>query len=433
MKNKIFLFYIIFIFFISIVQAQEAAQEAEQENNDLWGSGGYYLESYRKKSMDAEGINRWFNTQYVYLGLNYRFLNSMEATADIMHYLTPAPGFNDPLISIQKLYISTTVSDWLCLTFGKQRLKWGTAKVYNSIDKLQAVVNPYDTRQMLEGVPGINAEYFISEWLGFSVFAIPREELRRTGFAGRFDLVLLDTDIGLGVIKYNFDHIKAITQSGLETETKDRYAWFFDIKRYFGSVGVYSELEYRTTREKEYAFFNGVEYNLNNKNTARNNVYRVTAGMDFPFKISGRSDMTLSMEYFYNSEGFSENEALEFYKNYKTHIPAVSFNSPVIKTPMLLPSDFSRYGTFRKHYYFLSFSGIQIIFNKMWFSLSSLGNLETLSCSFQPEFLFKIDNLVFINLNYNYYHCFKNEDKYPSELNFFDRNQSLALSVNISF
>ena len=97
-------------------------------------------------------------------------------------------------------------------------------------------------------MPGINAEYFATEWLGISVFAIPQEELRWSRFAGRFDLVLFDTDIGLGVIKYNFDHIESIAATGLKTDTRDRYAWFFDMKRYFNIFGLYAEFEYRNSR-----------------------------------------------------------------------------------------------------------------------------------------------------------------------------------------
>ncbi|UCG70616.1 MAG: hypothetical protein JSV09_06255 [Thermoplasmata archaeon] len=422
MVNRVYIFILIILLCVSTV----ANSEMEPR---IWGEIGYILEGDRIKSGHEASLpdftpgekvdesDRWLSTQSAYLELNARVSNRMFVAFDTDLSLsgTDRGTFDNTL---KQIYVSATVSDWCMLVFGKQRLKWGTAKVFNAIDKLEEVLDPFSDRRFREGLAGVKSVLIPSEWFSLSLVAMPETELGSSRFATRFDFLVLDTDIGFGVIKYNFDHLIKDPISPTK-ENSDRYAAFFDIIRYFNNFGLYFECEYRTSREMEYAFMNPNNiYDRFYGFDSKDSVFRVSTGAHY--RIERALKMDLLLEYFYNSEGFYDDEAKDFYKAYKDHYPEV------------LPENFGQFGSFRRHYLYLGLQNIEVTDN-LNIGISATANIETLFFNFKPEMEYDIDNKIFISIEYDLFHQYRDGEKYPSLFNFMDRNNSVKLSVTTSF
>jgi hypothetical protein len=160
-------------------------------------------------------------------------------------------------------------------------------------------------------------------------------------------------------------------------------------------------------------------------------VYRNTIGMDLPVKIGGRSDMQFIAEYFYNSEGFTPQEAWYFNRRMEQH--RYYSRAQGYAFPMMLPRDFTRFGTFSRHYFCAGITGIEIIGNRVWAGMVTIGNIEPRLVIFRPQLNFKIDNIVFIDIYYSYMARFRDTEAYLSEYSYSNINNSLALFVNASF
>ncbi|MEJ2663618.1 MAG: hypothetical protein P8107_06190, partial [Spirochaetia bacterium] len=232
----------------------------------LWGEIGYILDLDRIKEGNesalsgkndgdrVDEIDRWLAGQTAYISMYFSYHNLLELGSDFTLDLNDLTSTSLPDL-VKVLYISASPTSWCNITFGKQRLKWGTARVFNAIDKLETINDPFGIRSLREGVSGVKAVFTPLDWLGLSLLALPESELRWSRFAVRLDLLFLEIDAGLGVIKYNYSNLESIDTSGTPaaiTSDLDRYAVFFDAIRYFDNFGIYTEFELRWSRENEY-------------------------------------------------------------------------------------------------------------------------------------------------------------------------------------
>jgi hypothetical protein len=136
--------------------------------------------------------------------------------------------------------------------------------------------------------------------------------------------------------------------------------------------------------------------------------------------------MNIILEYFFNSEGFTNSEALRFCSFYRT----ASAGNP--DGTHLLPENISRFGYFRRHYLFFGLTDIEVRGN-VTLGLSILSNLETAFFTFMPEAGFNINSKIFFSFKYNYYCQFTDEDQYPSLYNFIKNDNSLVFRVKVSY
>jgi hypothetical protein len=407
----------------------------------LWGEIGYILDLDRIKegsesalegksdNQEVAEIERWLANQNAYTSLYFSYGNILEAGSDFTLDLNNLASTSLPEL-VKVLYVSTSPTDWCNITFGKQRLKWGTARVFNAIDKLESLNDPFGLRTLREGVSGIKAVFTPVDWLSFSILGLPENELRWSRFAGRLDFLFLDIDAGIGVIKYNYSRLKSIdetsTPESAVTSRLDRYALFFDAIRYFGSLGLYVEFEYRYSGENAYAFKDLTAHydSVSGDDLLNTPVIRLTCGLSYTLEQSPY--FTVMAEYFFNSEGFTNAEAKKFYRSFGLH------HTLYPDDPIFLSPNFGTFGNFRKHYFCLGITGLQAT-NFLSLGLLVLSNPETMAFNFMPQATVDINKTVYITVKYEYFYQFLDKDQYPSELNFIDFNSRITFSVSTNF
>lgn len=409
-----------------------------EDKHTIWGDAGYILKLNRiaeekegaipgKEDKNAtEEIERWLFNHLVYISFNYRYSNIFELGTDFSIILDDLEK-NTINSIIQELSCKVSPADWVMFKFGKQKLKWGVSNVFHPIDKLEVYSDALAVRQVVEGLAGIKVTFIPFEWFSISAVILPELQMRYTRYALRFDFTLPgEVDLGIGGIKYDIKHMYDIDDGDILTERLDRGAFFIDLVKYFGNFGLYSEFEFRYSRENEYSFIDDTgEFQLyTNNNFEKTPVFRVTGGINY--KMRNKPFMNVALEYFFNSEGFNSQEAKDFYSRYKYHEKYYS------KDEMVLPFQFDNFGNFRRHYLYLGLTGIEPI-NFFSLDFTLLANLETASFIFTHGFTFNINKSIYIGLSHDFYFQFTNKDEYPSELNFNKANHVITLEVSTSY
>lgn len=422
----------------------------------IWGEAGYlvnyerikkgheYLIPEYNENDTLKEIERWRVDQKGYLTLNFRYDTYLDIVSDFTIPLSDEDS-SEISTTVQELYLTFFPSYRTSFRLGKQRLEWGSSKVFNSIDKLEDTPNPFSTRVIEEGLSGIKTVLMLSEIISFSILILPESELRWSRFALRGDFLLWDTDIGIGLIKYNLNHLDSFKVDNEKViiddfhvnnydtvnievlpSKRDRFAGFIDLARYFGNYGIYSEFEYRYSRENEYAFFDSSKekYIRNEEDFLSHHVFRLTTG--FHYEMSKKPFLRFIAEYFYNSEGFTNSEAKRFYKKYIDH----KMKRPDL--PMILPQQLRIFGNFRQHYLYLGLLDIELK-DYMSLGFSLLSNIETFAFNFAPEITLNIDKTVFINIKYDLFHQSSDNNENPSYLSLYEIDQRVTLSVKTNF
>jgi hypothetical protein len=411
------------VIFAVIICFQLAAQNETPDTPRIWGMSGYALELNRSVTGNSstDEIDRWKFKQSVFVKLNFRLSNRFFSTFESDFHMT-GTEINTFDNDIRQFYITAIPVSWLSLTLGKQRLKWGTARVFNTIDKLEDAGNPFSAEELSEGIAGIKSIIMPADWLSLSLVIKPETELKWIRAAFRFDFLLNNTDLGIGIIKYNFNRI---TQDSVCYDKQHRAAVFFDVVRYFGSIGFYSEVMFRYSREMEYAFETlPGSYSFNDPDFENTPVFRTACGIHYQMPVKPK--MNIILEYLFNSEGFTDSEAEKFWSLYKT----ASAGNP--DGTHLLPDNLYKFGYFRKHYLFFGITDIEIQ-DSLSLGFSVLANLETAFFTFIPEIGFNINRKIYFSLKCNYYCQFTDKDDYPSLFNFIDNNYSFIFKVNVSY
>jgi hypothetical protein len=151
--------------------AQSLAQSARQR---IWGGAHYTAVG---DDASAATFDQWQVTQEAGLSLNFRSDSGVEVLGDFVVPINPDLDVS-PNAVIQQLSLRFSPSDLVTLIVGKQRLNWGTAKIFSAIDTLEVRANPLDVRSVLTGVSGIKAAIIPNEWLSLSLIMLPAEDLR---------------------------------------------------------------------------------------------------------------------------------------------------------------------------------------------------------------------------------------------------------------
>jgi hypothetical protein len=399
----------------------------------LYGDSGYLLNLYRVRQDheaaipeqedgdDVDEIERWLFDQLVYLSLSLQYSNVLEVHGDISTpLLWQQAGIVEP--SLQQLYLTLLPTDWLSLVLGKQKLQ----------------------RILQKGVNGLKIVLIPTEWLGLSLLGMPDEELRWFKAAFQCELLIEETEIGFGAIKYNHNHLQDMTISWQEEDFTvqmddkqyDRLALFLTFINFFGDLGIYSEFEYRYSREREFAFIdddfdmaavmtgNPYSYYTRGDGFLDNNIFRITAGLHY--LLPQPPYLNVIIEYFYNGEGFTRSQAIDFIDRYQYHMDNYAH------LPFTLPPALNRFGSLRQHYLFFGLTDINAT-DYITLSLSSLANLESLALILVPEISIQINEIIFMNLKYEWLHQFLDKEEEPSDLYFVPMDHRFSLGVNTSF
>lgn len=231
------------------LSGQEFPQQSEEPPLTASFAADYRYASYLP---DEDAGDRWRSAQTASFEVNTRkgslFAFSARVETD------GSAGGLDPDKAIETLSLSFSPIPALTLTAGKQNLQWGTARAFSSITRLAPPVAPLDPERSSRSVTGVRADLIPAWWLSLTAAALPGAAPgsptdEATG-ALRAELLVLDTDIGVGIIS------QTATDGDRETAVSG------DAARFFGFFGIYGEGQYVIDGEKDTAATCGLRFDI---------------------------------------------------------------------------------------------------------------------------------------------------------------------------
>jgi hypothetical protein len=226
--KKISFFLLLFSFAFTILAAQE--MEAEKKLETKLETGFAYT-AY-EPSIDST----WFTKESLYLDFTLTSGNILKANGFLEAVYDESEESKsltaEELIKelIKELSLSWMISPSFIATVGKQKLEWGVARAFPSIDSLEALtsVSEPSEKAIPRGLTGFKLDVIPSWFWSFSLLAVPEPRLRESILACRFEFLVLDADISFGAIR----------------SVKDRNeepAFFIDAAWFSDFIGFYSE------------------------------------------------------------------------------------------------------------------------------------------------------------------------------------------------
>ena len=154
--------------------------------------------SYSFTAWEGSGVD-WQGQQSATLGLVGRWGSSLLLEGQLV-----APFERSSLVAddlLKQLALTWNLNSWSVVTFGKQRLKWGSAKVFSAVDGLEPAYDPLHPRAARDGVTGVKAEFLPNDWLSLAALALPTATLTDSKLAARADILWDEWDLSAGVIR----------------------------------------------------------------------------------------------------------------------------------------------------------------------------------------------------------------------------------------
>lgn len=223
--KKISFFLLLFSFAFTILAAQE--MEAEKKLETKLETGFAYT-AY-EPSIDST----WFTKESLYLDFTLTSGNILKANGFLEAVYDDENKAPEPLTAeelIKELSLSWMISPSFIATVGKQKLEWGVARAFPSIDSLEALtsVSEPSEKAIPRGLTGFKLDLIPSWFWSFSLLAVPEPRLRESLLACRFEFLVLDADISFGAIRSVKD-------------TNEEPAFFIDAAWFSDFIGFYSE------------------------------------------------------------------------------------------------------------------------------------------------------------------------------------------------
>jgi len=397
--------------------AQALAQSTTQRS---WGEA-YYLTVGNDAS--AATLDQWGVTQEAGLSLNFRSDSGIEVLGDFVVPINPGMDIS-PGAVIQQLSLRFSPSDLVTLIVGKQRLNWGTAKVFSAIDTLEVRANPLDVRSVLTGISGIKGAIIPNDWLSLSFVVLPADELRWSRGAARIDFLAEDLglDLGLGVVKYAYldrNVAPAATPGKL-----DHIAVMSDGAMSAGSLVLYEEVQLRWGRETGYQF--PAMPGFADLGGADRLILRGVGGAMLQVDLGLSRPVTVLAEYLYNGDGLDEQESRDFASRYAAWLGSG------MPAGAQVPGVFTGIGGFRRQY--IAASLREIALNR-YFLVSTTGIfcLDSLLARLGVSFEWDLSQESSITLTYEYLNAFGDASVQPSELLFIPFRNRLTLTFGASY
>jgi hypothetical protein len=225
---------------------------------------------------------------------------------------TTASTQANPSVALDQLWLRFDVARKVFLTVGRQKVRWGVARIWYPTDFLNAAprdpLNPFDARL---GANLLKVHVPV-ESLGWNFYGYglldndgAANTLGRLGGALRAELVLGPAEVGLG----------GVWVAG----RRPRYA--VDLSTSLGPFDVYGEAAFRNGADFTlFRFPNGLD--VENPVVSKVEWYRgsgywpqVTGGLSYQFSYDEKNTALLTAEYFYNPHGYrsaAESVALLF-------------------------------------------------------------------------------------------------------------------------
>ena len=327
---------------------------------------------------DAQNVPNaaWTSTQSAVLGLSGRWGQALKLEGQVSAPFDASVKLSaDDLVS--QLALTWDVTPWSVVTFGKQRLKWGTARVFSAVDGLEPTYDPVHPNAVLSGVTGVKLEVLPNEWLGLSALALPTAALGDTKLAARADVLVDDTDLSAGVIRS-------------VTGGTNHLAFYADGARFFDRFGVYGEFQLKDTRDRDWSYSGpGGSLGL----SAGGWTPKATVGLQVEFPVWLNGTLRWLTEYHYNGGGFTDTEAADFRTAWDHRGAATAFSVPTALTS-------GGVGAFGRHYGYLGISGIPVT-DKLTTGFSALGGLDTGFWLGRVDLGYEVDQSLSVGLTYS--------------------------------
>jgi hypothetical protein len=385
----------------------------------LWG-GAYY----QAVGDDAAGSDPtlWGIAQETGLSLNVQAAGGLELLADFTLPFSPDEDLAPEAVVLQ-LFVRFSPFDGATVSAGRQRLNWGTAKIFSAIDTLEVRANPLDLRVVLPGVTGLKVELMPSDRIGISLVALPTTNIRWSRAAVRLDLVeeTLGLDLGLGAVKYTFlDR----TVPGADPQPLDDLALMSDGAWSSGPLVLYEEMQLRWGRETGYSFpgMSGFD-DLGGRGEA---VFRGVGGIMLQAGLGLARPATILVEYLYNGDGFNPDEARQFESRYAAWQTA---GSP---SGAQMPAVLTILGGFRRHY--LSAALQDVALDKTVFlGVTGVMGIDSLLARLGISLEWKPSQETSVMMGYELFHAFLLAADQPTELLLVPFCSRVTLAISTSF
>jgi hypothetical protein len=395
----------------------------------IWGEVGYVgtLE-HRKAWATPPGDSRWDTVQSTWASLNFRWDRYLELGVDVNMPVDGDDAWHADTV-VKELYADLSPLDAVSFRVGRQRLKWGTGKVFHPIDKLEAPPDPFATRQVIEGIDGVKAEWVTSGQLSLSVLVLDEDPFSDTRYALRVDTMIGDVDLAVGLITYDHVHVRnrpsgAGAGFDLDLQSLERLAFFAETAGYIGQLGFYGELEVLESRDMEYAFADpgGGPGIVSDSSFADDSSFRACIGLSY--EQYGDVQYRIAVEYFYSSAGLGTTEARRFLDGFMSHPSGVD---------RLVYPHFGELGWFRRHYGAFSVDNVELV-DHLFFGLYAATNIDSRAYLVSPELTLQLfNNELFIKVKHNWYHATRDRRAYPSMLSFLDKDNEVSIITGLSY
>jgi len=364
--------------------------------------------TYSFNAQDGTGSD-WVASQAASLGLTGRWGQSLKLEGQVKAPFDGSALTSDALI--QQLALAWNLNEWSVVTFGKQRLKWGTSRVFSAVDGLEPTYDPLHPQAVLDGVTGIKVEVLPTDWLSLSALVLPTAVLKDSKRALRLDVLWDDTDLSAGAI-----HSVA---SGT-----NRATFYADFARFFDRFGVYGEASVKSFRDRDWTFADA-SGKLGVAGPEVQWTPKATVGTQVEIPVWMNGTLRWLTEYHFNGEGFSASEASDFAGAYSRKRAAPTLTSLTVPATLSV-------ATFSRHYGYTGLSGLPVT-EKLSLSTSALVGLDTGFFIGRGGAWYSVDQSLSVSLDYSRFDMLPGTSHNASERIFVSQTNQVTLTVTGSY
>lgn len=210
---------------------------------------------------------------------------------------------SNPQVALDQLWLRFDIDKKVFVTIGRQKVKWGTSRIWNPTDFLSPA--PKDPLAQFDLRLGANLIklHVPLESKGWNFYGYglldnvePADQLGKVGGGARAELVFAQTEIGFG--------------GAWVKGRRPRYA--VDISSGLGPIDIYAEGAFRDGRDfTRWKLAEGTTLDTSRPLSTEIELERLSGlavqasgGMNFTFNYTENNAMTVGLEYFYNPAGY---------------------------------------------------------------------------------------------------------------------------------
>ena len=268
--------------------SEEEKESIEEDSLDIGGS--------ISTEFDYNILNTSFSDYHLYnpntamIYLDKRLKNLIRGFVRGKLIFDPTSA-RELLLSLEELWLKFHIANTLFFTIGKQKIKWGASKFWNPTDTLNTLKqDPFANEDGREGVTLFKTHIPIGIANLYAIGLFNNaHNLDEIGYAGRIEIPISTFEFSLST-----------------TGAKGRKTVFgFDFSGGIGDIDLYSEFAFSFGSDK--TFFRGESVPESYKEDKRF-FPRVSSGIRYELGYSDEDAVTFCLEYYYNSEGYSDKD-----------------------------------------------------------------------------------------------------------------------------